>query len=143
MRRLSRLALPWVSRVQAVAAVARRTVATLRIARTAALRVVFRARLRAAPRAVAFLLAIPWHAGPAAIVAIDPWALLYRLVRAGAASGDAVLEALEYAPRLGELLAAAAVSGLRDAPAWRSAMAWSLAKAHRRLPPSRDALQFA
>lgn len=87
------------------AAVSRPTAAALRAARTAS------------PVARAFarytrgsLLAVPWRADPAAAVAIG---LLWRLVLVGAASGEAIFEALLRSPRAGGLLAAAA-SRLRD-----------------------------
>lgn len=89
MSRLSRLALPLAARVQAMAgagvpampcgaAVSRPTAAALRTARTATLPVLLRARLRVAPEAVDFLLAVLWCADPAAYVAIGPWDLLRR-----------------------------------------------------------------
>lgn len=63
---------------------ARPGVLALLAARRAAPRALLRARLRAAHEAVACLLGVPWRADPDAVVAIGPWAMLWRLVRAGA-----------------------------------------------------------
>lgn len=114
------------------AAVCRPTAAALHAAKTATLRVLLHAQLRA----VNCLLAVPWRAEPAVYVAIGPWDLLWRVVRDGAAGGDAVLDAQSRPPHAGGLLSAAATGrGSRALPLRGVARAAARLPARRRAPP--------
>lgn len=99
----------------ALSAAARPDQEALGAARRPATHVLLRARLRAAPKAVACLLAVPWRADPAVVAAIAPWEFLWRAV---VAAPDDMCAALRARPRRRGPPAAAADAGLahRRAP---------------------------
>lgn len=112
----------WEVRVRAVVAAgvpakmygtgaARPTAVALRAAHGATLLVVLRARLRAPPEAVSCALGVLWRADPAAVPAIGPWAMLWRLVCGPAPSArpSSLTRCVDGALRASSLLAQAAV----------------------------------